>query len=111
MALARFELEQKPAKPTWKSKTFRINTAIFVLALLAEVQKYLDGTLHIGDQNTLMLLVVQAQNILGMFLRVYTGGPLSGTAAAFGIGASFAGKKIAGAAKSAVSVLPGVNIK
>ena len=76
-------------KSIFKSKTFWANTISFVLILIPEVMKYLDGTLHVGDQNTVMLVLVQAQNIGNIALRILTQGPVKQRFTALRVGVNY----------------------
>ena len=76
-------------KSIFKSKTFWANTISFVLILIPEVMKYMDGTLHVGDQNTVMLMLVQAQNFMNVALRLITRGPIKQRVALLRVGVNY----------------------
>jgi len=101
MTLAKFTIDQQPAKPLWKSKTFWVNAVVLLISIMPGVQEFLQ-TLPGGEE--IAARTVQLVVILNLVLRTLTGGPVSGAAGAIGYGFKAGTKKL-------VNVLPGVNVK
>ena len=107
MALAKFTIDPTPAKPTLSSKTILTNLVILLIAFLPALKDFFESL----GMTEVSIYIVQALAALNIVLRFLTSGPVAGVGAAAGYGLKYTGKKIGGGVKSAVSILPGVNIK
>lgn len=105
--LAKFTIEPTPPKGTLSSKTILTNSVVFLIAFLPALRDFLESM----GMTEVSIYILQALAFLNIVLRFLTSGPVAGVGAAAGYGLKYTGKKIGGGVKSAVSILPGVNLK